>query len=132
MTLPDDFLKYPYRRRGMDHDFYEWSSIFERTPIRWPNNELVALWITPSLEFFPMVPNQGPFRAPGHMVIPHPDLRTFSSREYGSRVGAYRIFRVLDELRLKASVPMNSTLATRYPALVDAINRRDWEIIAHV
>ncbi len=36
MPLPDDYLKYPWRRHGMDHDLYPWSDLFERKPIEWP------------------------------------------------------------------------------------------------
>ena len=118
MTLPEEFLEYPHRGHGMDHDLYPWSNLFARPPVRWPDEALVALWITPVLEYFPIVPNDEPFRAPGHMMIPYPDLRTYSTREYGSRVGAYRLFKALDRFNLKASVVMNAEIALRYPLLV--------------
>jgi allantoinase len=131
MTLPKEFLEYPHRTHGMDHDLYEWSNLFDRKPIEWPGNALVALWTTPTLEYFPITPNDGPFRAPGHMVIPYPDLRTYSTREYGTRVGACRIFRALDKFEVKASVALNAAVARRYPWLVREIVRRDWEVVAH-
>ena len=37
MPLPDDYLEYPARRHGMDHDRYEWSHLFDREKIVWPN-----------------------------------------------------------------------------------------------
>ncbi len=131
MTLPKNFLEYPHRGHGMDHDLYAWSNLFARPPVRWPDEALVALWITPVLEYFPIIPNDEPFRAPGHMMIPYPDLRTYSTREYGSRVGAYRLFKALDRFDLKASVAMNAEVARRYPLLARDIVQRDWEIIAH-
>jgi allantoinase len=131
MTLPKEFLQYPHRGHGMDHDLYEWSNLFTRTPVQWPDDALVALWTTPTLEYFPISPNDKPFRAPGHMVIPYPDLRTYSTREYGTRVGAYRIFKALDKFRLQASVALNAVIAQRYPLLLKEIVKRDWEVIAH-
>lgn len=131
MSLPDDYLKYPHRQHGMDHDLYPWSNLFNRQPVTWPDDKPVALWIAVALEFFPLTPNEGPFRAPGHMVTPYPDYRTYTTRDYGNRVGIFRIMKVLDALGLKASTPMSAKIAERYPALLEAVQKRDWEIIAH-
>lgn len=131
MTLPEDYLRYPLRKHGMDHDLYPWSNMFERPAITWPDNKQIALWITVSVEYFPLVPNDGPFRAPGHMVTPYPDYRTYTTRDYGNRVGIYRILKVLDRLGLKASFPMNAVIAKRYPSLLADIVDGGHEIIAH-
>lgn len=131
MTLPEDYLKYPHRSHGMDHDLYPWSNLFNRPTVRWPGDKSVALWITVALEYFPLTPNDGPFRAPGHMVTPYPDYRTYTTRDYGNRVGVFRIMKVLDALGLKASTPMSAKIAERYPALLKALQDRDWEIIGH-
>ena len=131
MTLPKEFLEYPHRGPGMDHELYEFSKLFDRTPVRWPDEARIALWITPTLEYFPITPNDKPFRAPGHMVIPYPDLRTYSTREYGSRVGAYRIFKTLDRFGLRATVAMNAAIAQRYPLLLREVVQRGWEVMAH-
>ncbi len=131
MSLPADYLKYPWRRHGMDHDRYGFSNLFERTPVAWPNGAKVALWVVPALEFFPLNPAGKPFKAPGSMVTPYPDFRHYTTRDYGNRVGIYRIFRVLDELKVPASVAFNSAVAERYPALLQEVTRRGWEVIAH-
>ena len=131
MTLPDDYLKYAHRKRGMDHDLYRWSNLFNRRTVNWPNDKSVALWITVALEYFPLTPNEGPFRAPGHMVTPYPDYRTYTTRDYGNRVGVFRIMKVLQSLGLKASAPMSAALAERYPALLQAVKDHGWEIIGH-
>lgn len=131
MPLPDDYLKYPHRSHGMDHALYGWSNLFNRQPVAWPGDKSVALWITVALEFFPLTPNEGPFRAPGHMVTPYPDYRTFTTRDYGNRVGVFRIMKVLDGLGLTASAPMSAVLTERYPALLKAVQTRGWEIVGH-
>mgnify|MGYP006284187101 FL=1 len=131
MSLPEDYLRYPRRRYGMDHDLYAWSTLPERPKITWPGGKTLALWITPVLEFFPLTPNDGPFRAPGHMVTPFPDLRSFTTKDYGNRVGIFRILRVLSDLGLPASLPINAALAQRYPALIAAVQEAGNEIIAH-
>lgn len=130
MPLPDDYLSYPMRRYGMDHDRYDWSMLPRRKPVTWPGGARVALWIVPTLEFFPLDQPAKPFKAPGGMVTPYPDLRHYTLRDYGNRVGAWRVFDALDTLGLKASVAFNSTVAERYPVLVENVVARGWEVVA--
>lgn len=131
MSLPKEYLEYPLRRHGMDHDLYPWSNLFERKPVTWPNGAKIALWIVPALEFFPLDDKKEPFKAPGHMVTPYPDYRTYTTKDYGNRLGIYRIMKVLDQFNLKASVATNARVAERYPFLINEITRRGWEIMAH-
>ncbi len=130
MSLPDSYLHYAKRRYGMDHDRYQWSMLPRRKPVLWPGGARVALWVVPALEFFPLNQPAKPFKAPGGMVTPYPDLRHYTLRDYGNRVGVFRVFKVLDGLGIKASVAMNAKVASRYPRLVDEVNLRGWEIIA--
>jgi len=131
MSLPDDYLHYPWRRHGMDHDRYDWTMQPERRPVAWPDGARVALWVVPALEFFPLDQPAQPFRAPGGMVTPYPDLRHYTLRDYGNRVGVFRVFKLLDRLGIKASVAVNARVAERYPFLIEEVNRRGWEIIAY-
>jgi peptidoglycan/xylan/chitin deacetylase (PgdA/CDA1 family) len=131
MTLPADYLTYPYRRPGMDHDRYAYSNLFTRREIEWPGGARVALWIVPALEFFPLDMTGKPFMAPGGMGRGSPDYWNYTLRDYGNRVGVFRIFEALDERGLKASVPMSSRLAERYPFLLNEVTRRGWEVVGH-
>ncbi len=131
MSLGDDYLEYSKRKYGMDHDRYQWSILQKRKPVTWPGGARVALWVVPALEFFPLDQPAKPFRAPGGMVTPYPDLRHYTLRDYGNRVGVFRVFGVLDGLGIKASVAVNSKVAERCPFLIHEIGRRGWEIIAH-
>jgi peptidoglycan/xylan/chitin deacetylase (PgdA/CDA1 family) len=131
MSLPDDYLRYPHRRRGMDHDRYAWSILPRRRPVAWPDGARVALWIVPALTWFPLDGTGKPFRAPGGLLNPYPDYRHYTHRDYGSRVGIFRIFKALDELGLRASVAMNAAIAARHPSLVAEVNARGWEVVAH-
>lgn len=131
MSLDPAYLEYPTRRRGMDHDRYAYSNLFERTPLAWPNGKQVAVAIVVSLEWFPIVPEDKPFRAPGHMQTAYPDFRHYTSREYGTRVGLYRL---LDAFRLRGipvSVATNAAIAERYPEIVADLVAEGHEIIAH-
>jgi peptidoglycan/xylan/chitin deacetylase (PgdA/CDA1 family) len=130
-SLPPDYLSYPRRAPGLDHDRYAHSKLFERTPVEWPRGARIALWIVPILEWFPLDMAAQPLRPPGGMERPHPDFWNFTLRDYGNRVGAYRIFRALDERELKASVAFSSRLVARAPQLMDAVTGRGWEVMAH-
>ena len=131
MPVPADYLRYPHRSRGMDHDRYEWSILFRRKPVDWPGGARVALLVVPALEWFPLDMTGKPFRAPGGLERPYPDYRYYTSRDYGNRVGVFRVMEVLDDLGIRASVAMNSAVAERHPFLVREVTRRGWEVVAH-
>lgn len=131
MTLPADYLAYPRRREGYDHDLYRWSSIFDRAPVTWPGGRPVAVWVCVSLEWFPILPTDTPFRAPGHMVTPYPDYRHYSARDYGTRVGFYRLLDAFAKAGVSVSVACNAAIAERYPQIIADIVAAGHEIIAH-
>ena len=56
MSLSPDYLAYPRRRHGMDHDRYAWSMLAQRAPVAWPGSKPLALWLNLSLEHFPLNP----------------------------------------------------------------------------
>ncbi|MDP6830818.1 MAG: polysaccharide deacetylase family protein [Alphaproteobacteria bacterium] len=130
MSLPDDYLKYPKRGHGMDHDRYTWSQLHERPNVAWPNGARVALWVVTQLQWFPMDMKPA-VPVPGGMARPYPDSWNYTLRDYGNRIGVFRLFKVLDKLGIKGSVAMNSALAEMVPYLVEQVNRRGWELIAN-
>ena len=131
MSLPDNYLDYPMRRYGMDHDRYNWSMLSQRKPVEWPNQARVALWVVPALEWFPLNMSGVPFKPPGAMMTAYPDLRHYTLRDYGNRVGIYRLMKALDKHGIRASVAVNAAVAVRYPSLIRECLQRDWEIIAN-
>jgi hypothetical protein len=131
MSLDPAYLDYPKRHHGYDHDLYCWSAIHERKPVVWPSGKMVALWFCVSLEWFPIIPSDTPFRAPGHMQTAYPDYRHYTAREYGTRVGVYRLLDAFAKAGIKASFATNSAIAERYPSLVADIVAEGHEIIAH-
>lgn len=131
MTLDPSYLTYPKRRRGYDHDIYPWSSLFERRPVSWPGGKSVAVWVCISLEWFPMTPNDTPFRAPGHMQTAYPDYRHYTARDYGTRVGINRLLDAFAAAGVTVSVAANSAIAERHPQLTRDIVAAGHEIIAH-
>ena len=60
-----------------------------------------------------------------------PDWLTWSQREYGARVGIFRVLEVLNSFGLVPSVALGAAAATRYPELVDELLRRRACFMAH-
>ncbi len=115
----------------MDHDRYGWSALIDRPPVRWPGNARVALLVIPVLQWFPLDAAATPLQPAGALDAPYPDYRAYSHRDYGNRVGIFRVMAVLDRLGLPATVAVNAAVAARYPGLIAEIGRRRWEIAAH-
>lgn len=65
------------------------------------------------------------------MVTPYPDMRYYTSRDYGNRVGIFRFVKLFDELGIKASVATQVAVAKRYPSLIAELVSRDYELIGH-
>ena len=131
MTLDPAYLDYPKRRLGYDHDLYPWSALKDRPPVIWPGGKSVALWLCVSLEWFPILPSDTPFRAPGHMQTAYPDYRHYTARDYGNRVGVYRLLDAFAKVGAVASFATNAAIADRYPELIADIVAGGHEIIAH-
>lgn len=123
--------EYPHRKHGMDHDWYSWQMLSQRKPVHWPDGKHLALWVNVSLQFFPLNQQGKPFPPPGGMTMPYPDLRHFSLRDYGNRVGVYRILKALDRFDIRPTFAINGELAQRTPYLMQTLRERGDEIIAH-
>ena len=131
MSLDPEYLQYPHRRYGMDHDRYDWSMLSDRNPVSWPNNNRLALWVNVCLQFFPLDQKGKPFPVPGGMTMPYPDLRHFTLRDYGNRVGIYRFLKAFDKYNVKPTFALNTRLAENNPYLLHSIMERGDEINCH-
>ena len=85
MSLPDDYLTYPLRAYGMDQDRYPWRPVTARPPISWPGGQPLAVMIVVPIEHHTLEPSGKPFKPPGAMQTPYPDLRHYTTRDYGLR-----------------------------------------------
>jgi peptidoglycan/xylan/chitin deacetylase (PgdA/CDA1 family) len=121
---------------GMDHEHYDWSPFNKQRPVlRWPQNARVALCVIVNLEHMEWQPPQGAFQNPalsgGYGPSPFPDVTRWSHREYGHRVGVFRLLDSLERHGLKATVAMDVLTAQNYPFLVQHCQSRGCEIIGH-
>jgi peptidoglycan/xylan/chitin deacetylase (PgdA/CDA1 family) len=123
------------RRFGMDHEHYDWSPLVSRGVLRWPQQARVALCVIVNLEHMEWKAPPGSFEAAslagGLAPRPFPDYARFSHREYGHRVGIFRVLDVLDKHGIKATVAMDALTAENYPYLVRHCLGRGSEVIGH-
>lgn len=131
MSLPEDYLTYPHRSYGMDQDRYGWRPVTARAPITWPGGHALAAMIVVPIEHHTLEPLGKPFKPPGAMQTPYPDLRHYTTRDYGNRVGVFRILKELNAAGLRATFPVNANQLGRLKPLIDAIIAEGHEIAAY-
>lgn len=105
---------------------YEYSPITERE-FDLPEGNNVALWVVPNIEHFDF---ENP-RELHRLIEGPPDVNDFSWREYGTRVGIWRLMKILDSHDVRATVALNADVCTHEPEIVEAGVERDWEFMGH-
>ena len=117
---------------------YPYIPISERLPLRWPNGARVALILTFNLETWDLTKDTDrPYYAGGPPILPDvlpgrvPDFPNYSWREYGQRVGIWRLYELFDEMGAKASCTTNAVTFDRRRPMVQACLDRGWELLAH-
>jgi peptidoglycan/xylan/chitin deacetylase (PgdA/CDA1 family) len=126
----------PELRRGMDHEHYDWSPLNGRRPVlRWPEGARVALCVIVDLEHMEWRRPPGAYQVPnlagGYGQGPFPDVTAWSHREYGHRVGIFRLLDALDAHGVKPTIAMDALTAEHYPFLVRHVRGRGDEVIGH-
>ena len=104
--------------------------ITDRPRIRWPHDARVALWIAPNVEHYEFLPPRDPQRNTWTRS-PHPDVQGYSYRDYGNRVGFWRMTEVLDRYGVVATASTNLAVFDHYPEVGAAMVERGWEIMSH-
>lgn len=128
--IPESYFEYPQRGPRMDHDRYARRYLRDVPAFQWRGGKDLLVWVSVHLEHFPMDMPATPVKPIGGMDRPYPSVWDFSTRDYGNRVGIYRLFEVLDRHGVRATALMNAVLGTRYPTLMQDILKRDWEVAA--
>ena len=114
----------------MENSRYHYSPVIKRKSLKWPNGARVALWVCPNIECFHIdTPITTGISGPPN---PHlPDVQAYSLRDYGSRIGVFRLMEVLDKHGIRASVMLNADVCERYPTILEEGKKRNWEWLGH-
>ncbi len=111
---------------------FPYTPITQRPKLTWPGGARVALWVIPNIEFFALdqgVPGDENERPEPHPE--HPDVRRWSQRDYGNRVGIWRIMEVLAKHGIRATAALNSQICDVHPQIVEAGVDLGWEFMGH-
>jgi peptidoglycan/xylan/chitin deacetylase (PgdA/CDA1 family) len=111
------------------HGRYEYSPIIDRPPLRWPNGARVALWVIPNIEHFQFnLPSTAMTR---ELHALNPDIRTYSWRDYGVRVGIWRMMEIMERFGVKGTVALNADVCHEYPRIIEEGKKLRWEWMGH-
>ena len=113
----------------MEHRRYDYSAITDREPLRFPNGARIAVWVVPNIEHFR-------FDQPSTSIAPFtanlvPDVMNYAWRDYGVRVGVWRMIDMLERHGIRATVALNSDVCVHYPPIIDATRSLGWEHMGH-
>lgn len=110
------------------HGRYVYSALPARPVYDWPNGTRLAVYLGLNLEHFAFGEGLGAELAPGGA---QPDVLNYAWRDYGNRVGVWRLLTLFDELGWPASVIANSSIYDYCPAVMDAVRARGDEVVGH-
>ncbi|HZT25603.1 MAG TPA: polysaccharide deacetylase family protein [Pseudolabrys sp.] len=108
------------------HGRYPYSPIVARRAYDWPGGKRLAVYVGLNLEWFSFGEGLGAELAPGG---PQPDVLNYAWRDYGNRVGVFRLARLFDELKMPVSLLVNAQMLEHAPQAVRAFAGA--EIIGH-
>ncbi|HEY7165309.1 MAG TPA: polysaccharide deacetylase family protein [Candidatus Binatia bacterium] len=109
----------------MQSDRYPYSPIIDRPPLSWPNGARLAVCVIPNIECFHI--DKPLNRENAHL----PDVQNYSMRDYGARVGVFRMMDVLDKYGIRASAVLNADVCEAYAAIIEQGKKRAWEWLGH-
>jgi peptidoglycan/xylan/chitin deacetylase (PgdA/CDA1 family) len=112
------------------HERIAYSALPERAPLRWPGGARVAVWVAPNIEHYEYLPELIRVRNPWPRV-PHPDILGYGLRDYGNRVGVWRLMQLFDRLQLPVTVSLSMAVLDLYPEIAQAMLERQWEFMSH-
>jgi allantoinase len=108
---------------------YDYVPIIDREPLALPNKARVAIVPYINIEHFPA-------DIPGTAIIPgtqqfNPDPLNYGWRDYGNRVGLWRMMELMDSIGMRGTVCLNSDVIREYPRVLEEGMKRDWAWIGH-
>lgn len=117
---------------------YPFAPMPSRGRLEWPGGKQLALIVTINLEYWDLVKStKASYYAGGPSILPDalpgdiPDFPNHSWREYGQRVGVWRMLEAFEDAGAPASCTMNAKLALERPAIIEAVLKQGHELIPH-
>lgn len=112
-----------------DPNLYDYWPYRDRPKIVWPGGKKLAFWIAPNIEYYEFDPPKNPQR-PG-WPKPSPDVVAYSQRDWGNRVGHWRLMELMDRYGMRGSISLSIGLIDHHPEIIEACVQRNWEFFSH-
>src|SRR5438105_7906611 len=110
------------------HGRYDYSNITKRPDYAWPGGRRLAVYVALNIEAFSFGAGKGAAIAPPDQAQSH---SVYSWRDYGNRVGIWRLFELLDELGIPAEAQMNTAVYEMAPDIPGRLRARGDEVLGH-
>jgi allantoinase len=110
------------------HGRYDYSAIAKRPDYSFPDGRRLAVHFCLNLEHFSFGEGLGNDYGTNQ---PQPNVRSYAWRDYGNRVGAWRLLELAEAYDLPYGVLLNTALYDYCPELVAAFSARGDEIVGH-
>ena len=111
------------------HKRFNYSPIVTRKKLRFPNGARVAVWVIPNVEHFHFdKPAASITHVTAHMK---PDVLNYAWRDFGVRVGIWRMMEIMERNGFAGTVALNSEVCQNYPQIIKAGNELGWEWMGH-
>lgn len=107
-----------------------YSAIVDRPTLTWPNGAKLAVWVVPNVEHYEFLPRPSRVRDPWPRT-PHPDVLGYGVRDYGNRVGLWRMMEVMDAYGIRGTLSLSMSNFVHYPEIFEACEARKWAIMSH-
>lgn len=112
-----------------DPGLYDFRPYRDRAKLEWPDGKKIAVWVSPNIEFYELDPPANPFRK--SWAKPHPDVVGYSHRDYGNRVGHFRLADVMEKHGFPGSVSLSVATCMHHPEIIEQVNAMGWEFFSH-
>ena len=110
------------------HGRYAYSAITQRPNWRWPNGAGLALYVALGVEDYAFGEGRSEDILPG---TPRPNFVNTAWRDYGNRVGGFRLVSRLASYGIRPAVLLNTAVYDTAPALITTLREAGVEIVAH-
>jgi len=111
---------------------FRFSLIDRRPRLAWPGGARLALWVITNIEFFALdraMPGDSNERPKGQEGTPQ--VRHWSQRDYGNRVGIVRLMDLLAAHGIRSTVALNSDVCDHHPEIVARCVELGWDFMGH-
>jgi allantoinase len=113
----------------MSNPLFDYRPIIERPPVELPNGARIAVWIGVNVEHYEW--GHPALSLAGFTAQLVPDPLNYGWRDYGPRVGVFRLMEILQKHGVRGTGVLNSDVCELYPQIIEEGKKRGWAWVAH-